>query len=137
LLAVAVFAYAASDAFSGWVGLTAAQSSSVNRWSGDGICPSWGLILLFSAESAVFEETIVRAYAITRMVDDLGWSRARAVTVSVLLQASYHTAYGFPTTGKLLAIFLVFSVFFVRWRNAVTVIMAHFWIDLISLRSQC
>lgn len=80
--------------------------------------------------SAVYEEVIVRAYLMTRLLD-LKAGNILAVAVSSLVQASYHTYQGFLATALKLPMFVVFSIFFLRLRNVWIVILAHLYFDVL------
>jgi membrane protease YdiL (CAAX protease family) len=79
-----------------------------------------------------FEELIVRAYLMTEVVELTG-SLALATFLSVLLQISYHLYYGWFTAAALGFTFLVFSLYYARYRRALPIIVAHGVYDLIGL----
>ena len=80
----------------------------------------------------IFEEIIVRAYLMTEILELTG-SSALAVAVSVLVQASYHLYYGWLTASMIAFVFLVFALYYARYRRALPVIVAHELYDLIAL----
>jgi membrane protease YdiL (CAAX protease family) len=65
--------------------------------------------------SPLFEETLVRAYLMTRL-RQLGWSTAAAVALSVAIQTSHHAYQGIPAMLLTAPMFLVFALFFVSVR---------------------
>ena len=79
-----------------------------------------------------FEELIVRAYLITE-VQALTGSVSMAVVVSVVVQSSYHLYYGWFGAISLGFQFLVFSLYYVRTRRAIPIIVAHAAMDLYGI----
>ena len=79
-----------------------------------------------------FEELIVRAYTMSEVMA-LGGSRNLAIFVSVLIQMSYHVYQGLLRCIGLMAVFLLFSIYFSRTRRIAPVIVAHFWSDAWAL----
>lgn len=82
---------------------------------------------------ALFEELLVRAYLITRL-RQLGWNTPAAVLLSTLVQAAYHVHQG-PGLCSTIPLFLLFSVFFARYRNALAIVLAHVYINALMLAS--
>jgi membrane protease YdiL (CAAX protease family) len=83
--------------------------------------------IAISAVTAVAEETLVSGYLLTRL-EQLGWSRRRALTLSLILRTSYHVYYGL---GFLLTVpfgYLVTRSFQKR-RRLLRPIIAHFVYD--------
>jgi membrane protease YdiL (CAAX protease family) len=79
-----------------------------------------------------FEEMIVRAYLMTEILELTG-SSLLAVVVSAIIQASYHLYYGWYIAISLTFLFLIFSLYYARYRHALPTIVAHEVIDLIAL----
>jgi membrane protease YdiL (CAAX protease family) len=79
-----------------------------------------------------FEELIVRAYLMTEILELTG-STALAIGVSVLTQAAYHLYYGWIGAAALAFMFLVFALYYARYRRALPVIFAHGVYDLLAL----
>jgi membrane protease YdiL (CAAX protease family) len=79
-----------------------------------------------------FEELIVRAYLMAEVLELTG-SSALAIFLSVLVQTSYHLYYGWLGAATLGFTFLVFSLYYARYRRALPVIVAHGVYDLIAL----
>jgi len=79
-----------------------------------------------------FEELIVRAYLMTEIVELTG-STALAIVVSVVVQISYHLYYGWFGASCLGFTFLIFALYYGRYRRALPVIVAHELYDSIGL----
>jgi membrane protease YdiL (CAAX protease family) len=88
--------------------------------------------ILLVVVNPFFEELIVRGYTMTEVVG-LGGSRNFAIIVSMLIQMSYHVYQGLVHCVGLIAVFLVFSIYFSRTRRIAPVIVAHFWSDASAL----
>jgi membrane protease YdiL (CAAX protease family) len=86
----------------------------------------------YSLLNPFFEELIVRAYLMAEILELTG-SSALAIAVSVLVQTSYHLYYGWFGAACLAFPFLVFALYFARYRRALPVIVAHEVWDLIGL----
>jgi len=78
------------------------------------------------------EELLVRAFLITE-VEGLYLSTTLAVIVSVALQTSYHLYQGLPAALSHIPTFLVFSLYYVRTRRILPVIIAHLVMDVLAL----
>ncbi len=90
------------------------------------------LSLVFILVNPFFEELIVRAYAISEMAYLTG-KIYLAVILSVLFQCAYHLYQGaFPALAYA-PLFLVFSLYYVRRRRIMPVILAHLYFDLLAL----
>lgn len=79
-----------------------------------------------------FEELIVRAYLMTE-IRELTGSAAFSVLVSVALQGSYHLYYGWWGALAVSLMFLVYALYYSRWRRAWPVIIAHELFDIFAL----
>lgn len=90
----------------------------------------WTLILVFI--NPLFEELIVRAYLISE-VQSLTGSALIAVVLSVVLQATYHLYQGAASLVIYAALFAVFSIYYVKTRRIVPVILAHFYFDFLAV----
>jgi membrane protease YdiL (CAAX protease family) len=90
----------------------------------------WTLLLV--AINPVFEELIVRAFLITE-VWGLTGSAVVAVAASVVLQTSYHLYQGVVPALLYSALFLVFSIYYVKTRRILPVILAHFYFDFMAV----
>jgi membrane protease YdiL (CAAX protease family) len=134
LVAVAVLVIAAALA----VGATAYRTLT-----GRSVPPSRDLIpfaragigvstVILIALSALFEELIGRAYVISEIVA-MTDSRAAAIAVSVLVQAVYHLYQGLPQALAAGAVFLVFSLYYVRTGLLFPIILAHLYLDALGM----
>jgi membrane protease YdiL (CAAX protease family) len=88
--------------------------------------------LIFVVVNPAFEELIVRAF-ITTEISALTGKSFFAVVVSVTLQTAYHLYQGVPYALALGTVFLVFSIYYLRTRRILPVILAHLWFDLSAL----
>jgi membrane protease YdiL (CAAX protease family) len=86
----------------------------------------------FTLLNPFFEELIVRAYLMTEVADLTG-SSALAVAASVLFQSSYHLYYGWAGATSMAFMFLALSVYYVRSRRALPIIVAHAFFDIYAL----
>ena len=85
----------------------------------------WGLTA--SAMTALAEETFMNGYLMTRL-DQLGWSPARALALSLTLRTSYHVYYGIAFIFTIpFGYFVTRS--FQKHRRLNRVIAAHFIFD--------
>jgi len=80
----------------------------------------------------MFEELIVRAYLMTEVIELTG-SAMLAVSLSVLLQTTYHLYYGWQGALSLAFQFLFIAVYYARTRRATPIILAHSAFDLLGL----
>ena len=88
--------------------------------------------LLFILVNPFYEELIARAYVISE-VKYLSGSTLMAVVISVGLQTSYHLYQGVPLAISLGALSAVLSIYYVKYKRIVPVILAHLYFDLIAL----
>ncbi|MEO6390918.1 MAG: CPBP family glutamic-type intramembrane protease [Pyrinomonadaceae bacterium] len=79
-----------------------------------------------------FEELLARAYLMTEL-DFLSGRPLIAVLVSAGFQASYHLYQGVIPMFLIFALFLVYSIYFVRRKRILPIILAHLYMDLIGL----
>ena len=88
--------------------------------------------VLFVLLNPFHEELIVRGFLITEMEHFYG-NTALAVFMSVLVQSSYHLYQGLAAVLLHASTFLVFSIYFVRTRRILPVVMAHMFLDVSAL----
>lgn len=88
--------------------------------------------VLFVILNPLYEELIARAYIISE-VKYLTNSGILAVLVSVAVQALYHLYQGVSATIALSAMFLVLSIYYIKYKRIVPVILAHMYFDLFAL----
>lgn len=89
-----------------------------------------GIFLLLVVTSPLFEQTVVRAYLMTRL-RDLGFGWTWCILASTIVQTLYHVHKGIPLVLAYCASFLVFALCFARYRNLPVLILAHLYIDLV------
>jgi membrane protease YdiL (CAAX protease family) len=102
---------------------------SLNSIFGFGVS---SLSIAFICLNPFFEELIVRAFTISEAIN-LGASRAVAITLSVVVQVSYHLYQGLASALALTLVFTIFSIYYVRTRRIMPVIVAHLCADLFAL----
>jgi membrane protease YdiL (CAAX protease family) len=88
--------------------------------------------VLFVLLNPFHEELIVRGFLITEM-EHFYNNTALAVSVSVLVQSSYHLYQGLALALVHASTFLLFSIYFVRTRRILPVVMAHMFLDVSAL----
>jgi len=87
------------------------------------------VLLLSALEAALVEEVIVLGYLVTRL-RQLSWSPLASVAGSSMLRASYHLYQGWGGFLGNLAMGLLFSVLFLRWKRTWPFVIAHFLLDV-------
>jgi membrane protease YdiL (CAAX protease family) len=90
----------------------------------------WTLVLIIV--NPFFEELIVRAYLMSEL-QSLTGSAVVAVVFSVALQSAYHLYQGLSSAIISAALFTVFSIYYVKTRRILPVILAHFYFDLMAV----
>jgi len=78
------------------------------------------------------EEILCRAYLMTRLAE-LGCPTVLAILGSTALQCSYHIHYGLGGIYYMGVLFLVLSIYFARYRNAVVISLTHAYVDFAIL----
>ncbi|MBU7320510.1 CPBP family intramembrane glutamic endopeptidase [Paenibacillus oleatilyticus] len=86
----------------------------------------------FIVINAFFEELIVRAYTMTEL-SFLIKKEELTVLASTIIQTSYHLYQGLIPALYTGIIFFVFSIYFVKTRKIVPVIMVHLILDLTAI----
>ncbi|MEW9700768.1 CPBP family intramembrane glutamic endopeptidase [Paenibacillus sp. SI8] len=79
-----------------------------------------------------FEELIVRAYTITEL-KYLIKKEEMLVLISTLIQTSYHLYQGLIPALYVGIMFFIFSIYFVKSRKIVPVIIVHLFFDLMAM----
>jgi membrane protease YdiL (CAAX protease family) len=87
------------------------------------------VLLLSALEAALLEEVIAVGYLMTRL-RQLAWSPPAMVAASSLLRASYHLYQGWGGFLGNLAMGVLFSVLFLRWKRTWPFVVAHFLLDV-------
>jgi membrane protease YdiL (CAAX protease family) len=90
--------------------------------------------VLFMLINGFCEELIVRAYTISE-VQYLTGNTALAVAVSVVFQAAYHLYQGPLVALGYMPLFLVYSLYYVRFKRIMPVAISHVLFDLLALMS--
>ena len=90
------------------------------------------LPVLYVLLNPFYEELLVRAFLISEM-EAIYRGTALAVLASVALQTSYHLYQGLPMALSHIPAFLLFSLYFVRTRRILPVILAHMLMDVSAL----
>jgi len=90
------------------------------------------LPVLYVLLNPFYEELLVRAFLVSE-IEAIYRSTALAVSMSVALQTSYHLYQGLPAALSHIPAFLLFSLYFVRTRRILPVILAHMFMDVSAL----
>jgi membrane protease YdiL (CAAX protease family) len=80
----------------------------------------------------VHEELIVRAYLMTE-IRELTGSVTLAGAASLVLQFTYHLYYGWWGALTVTGMFLVYTLYFARWRRALPIVVAHELYDIFAI----
>jgi membrane protease YdiL (CAAX protease family) len=89
------------------------------------------VLLLGAARSGLLEEVIVSGYLLRRL-DQLGWSKGRALWASALLRGAYHLYQGYGGFVGNLALGLLFGRVYQRRGRTTPLVIAHFLIDAVA-----
>lgn len=106
------------------------NSSPQNVEFMSGMLSFWGILFLLL--NPFFEELLARAYIIVE-VQFLTGSSALAVGSSVIIQSAYHLYQGVVPALLTTSLFTVFSLYFLRTRRIMPVILAHMFFDFVAL----
>ncbi|HLY72139.1 MAG TPA: CPBP family intramembrane glutamic endopeptidase [Puia sp.] len=90
------------------------------------------LLIILIITSPLKEELIVRGFAMTQIFD-LTSKKYLAVTLSVIIQFSYHLYQGYASAIMSLPVFILFALYFVKFSKLNPVKLAHKMIDLLYL----
>lgn len=89
------------------------------------------VLLLGAARSGLLEEVIVCGYLLRRL-DQLGWSKGRALWASALLRGAYHLYQGYGGFAGNLVLGLFFGRVYQRRGRTMPLVVAHFLIDTVA-----
>jgi uncharacterized protein len=89
------------------------------------------VLILSAAQNAVLEEVVMIGYLLTRL-RELGWRIGAAIAASALLRGSYHLYQGFGAFLGNAIMGVVFSLFFVRTRRLLPLVIAHTLVDVVA-----
>jgi membrane protease YdiL (CAAX protease family) len=93
---------------------------------------TFGVAFIFMFINPFYEELIVRAYAMTE-IEFLSGSKIAAIVISTLFQSSYHLYQGLFPALMTIPIFLIYSLYFSRYKKIMPVIIAHLIVDMAAL----
>ncbi|MEU5788681.1 CPBP family intramembrane glutamic endopeptidase [Micromonospora purpureochromogenes] len=89
------------------------------------------VLILAAVQNAVLEEVIVVGYLVTRL-RQLQWRFAAIIAASALLRGSYHLYQGFGAFVGNAVMGVVFSLFYLRTRRVMPLIVAHTLLDVVA-----
>ena len=89
------------------------------------------VLILAAAQNAFLEEVVVVGYLMSRL-RQLGWSAVAIVAASATLRGSYHLYQGFGAFIGNAVMGVVFSLFFLKTRRVMPLIIAHTLIDVVA-----
>ncbi|RAO02173.1 hypothetical protein GUI43_02449 [Micromonospora noduli] len=89
------------------------------------------VLILAAVQNAVLEEVIVVGYLVTRL-RQLQWRLAAIIAASALLRGSYHLYQGFGAFVGNAIMGVVFSLFYLRTRRVLPLIIAHTLLDVFA-----
>ncbi|GAB2952402.1 type II CAAX endopeptidase family protein [Micromonospora polyrhachis] len=89
------------------------------------------VLILAAAQNAILEEVIVVGYLMTRL-RELGWRVGAVIAASAVLRGSYHLYQGFGAFVGNVVMGLVFSLFFLRTRRVLPLVVAHTLLDVVA-----
>jgi membrane protease YdiL (CAAX protease family) len=92
---------------------------------------SWVLLPYFLV-GPVHEELIVRAYLMTE-IRELTGSTLLATLTSIIFQFSYHLYYGWAGALTVTSMFVIYALYFAKWKRVLPVLVAHELYDLIGV----
>jgi uncharacterized protein len=87
------------------------------------------VLILAAVQNAVLEEVIVVGYLVTRL-RSFGWRTAYVVLASAVLRGSYHLYQGFGAFVGNAVMGVVFSLFYLRFKRIMPLIVAHSLLDI-------
>jgi membrane protease YdiL (CAAX protease family) len=107
------------------VNATVAPANLPNVW--------WAVpvLILAAAQNAVLEEVVVVGYLMTRL-RQLAWSAPAIVAASAVLRGSYHLYQGFGAFVGNVVMGIVFSLFFLKTKRVLPLVVAHTLIDVVA-----
>src|SRR3954466_9800340 len=89
------------------------------------------VLVLSAVQNAVLEEVVVLGYLLHRL-DQLGWSRNRALVTSALVRGSYHLYQGVGGFAGNAIMGLLFGKLYQRWGRVGPMVVAHTLIDTVA-----
>ena len=101
---------------------------------GSGLADIWyryPVLVLEAVKNGVLEEIVMIGYLLTRL-RALNWPAGRAILVSALIRASYHTYQGIGGFVGNLVMGVLFGWWFARTKRVLPLVIAHIVIDIVS-----
>ena len=89
------------------------------------------VLVLEGVQNGVLEEIVVVGYLLTRF-REMSWPTGRAILVSALIRASYHTYQGIGGFVGNLVMGVLFGWWFARTKRVLPLVIAHCVIDIVS-----
>ncbi|MEU9505395.1 CPBP family intramembrane glutamic endopeptidase [Micromonospora sp. NPDC048170] len=89
------------------------------------------VLILAAVQNSVLEEVIVVGYLVTRL-RQLQWRLGAIVATSALLRGSYHLYQGFGAFLGNVVMGVVFSLFYLRTRRVMPLVVAHTLLDIVA-----
>lgn len=89
------------------------------------------VLILAAAQNAILEEVIVVGYLMTRL-RELGWRVGAVIAASAVLRGTYHLYQGFGAFIGNVVMGVVFSLFFLRTRRVLPLVVAHTLLDVVA-----
>ncbi|MEW2382585.1 CPBP family intramembrane glutamic endopeptidase [Micromonospora sp. NPDC047707] len=89
------------------------------------------VLILAAVQNAVLEEVIVVGYLMTRL-RQLRWRFGAVIATSALLRGSYHLYQGFGAFLGNAVMGVVFSLFYLRTRRVMPLVVAHTLLDIVA-----
>ncbi|MER7419035.1 CPBP family intramembrane glutamic endopeptidase, partial [Micromonospora peucetia] len=89
------------------------------------------VLILAAVQNSVLEEVIVVGYLVTRL-RQLRWRIVAIVATSALLRGSYHLYQGFGAFLGNVVMGVVFSLFYLRTRRVMPLVVAHTLLDIVA-----
>ena len=89
------------------------------------------ILLLSALQNGLLEEVLVTGYLLTRL-RKLGVRPEYAIAISATIRGSYHLYQGFGGFIGNAIMGIIFGTFFLRWRRATPMIIAHTLIDAVA-----
>jgi membrane protease YdiL (CAAX protease family) len=89
------------------------------------------VLVLSAVQNAVLEEVVVLGFLLHRL-DQLGWSRNRALVTSALVRGSYHLYQGVGGFAGNAVMGLLFGKLYQRWGRVGPLVVAHSLIDTVA-----
>ena len=90
------------------------------------------LWLIFMIINPFFEELIVRGYLMSEL-DYLSKHKSIGIIASIILQTTYHLYQGWASALYLSTTFIVYSLYFAKYKKIMPIVLSHLYFDLAAL----